>query len=60
MKKLTAAAAALCFAALAGSAYGGGWSSTATFRNQVASSPTTGGGYPVPAGVPPGIVYAPR
>ena len=28
----------------------GGWFSTVSFTNQVASSPTSGGGYPVPAG----------
>lgn len=28
----------------------GAWSSSVAFTNQVASSPTTGGGYPVPAG----------
>jgi len=27
-----------------------GWVSSVTFTNQVASSPTTGGGYPVPPG----------
>jgi hypothetical protein len=34
----------------AGSASVGAWSSSAPFTNQVASSPTTGGGYPVPPG----------
>jgi hypothetical protein len=28
----------------------GAWSSSVAFTNQVASSPTTGGGYPIPAG----------
>ncbi|MBO0775517.1 MAG: hypothetical protein J2P34_04325, partial [Actinobacteria bacterium] len=31
-------------------ASGPGWTSSVTFTNQVASSPTTGGGYPVPPG----------
>jgi hypothetical protein len=31
-------------------ASGAGWTSSAPFTNRVASSPTTGGGYPVPAG----------
>jgi hypothetical protein len=31
-------------------ASGSGWTSSVSFTNQVASSPTTGGGYPVPAG----------
>jgi hypothetical protein len=39
--------AALAFASQAGAA---GWNSTVTVTNQVASSPTTGGGYPDPAG----------
>jgi hypothetical protein len=34
----------------AGSASPGAWSLSASFSNVVASSPTTGGGYPVPAG----------
>src|SRR5215468_5570829 len=29
---------------------GSGWASNVSFTNQVASSPTTGGGYPVPPG----------
>jgi hypothetical protein len=29
---------------------GSGWASSVSFTNQVASSPTTGGGYPVPTG----------
>jgi hypothetical protein len=32
------------------SAAASGWTSSAPFTNQVASSPTTGGGFPVPAG----------
>ncbi|HKF17305.1 MAG TPA: hypothetical protein VKF14_08985, partial [Candidatus Dormibacteraeota bacterium] len=28
----------------------GGWRSSVAFTNQVASTPTSGGGYPVPAG----------
>jgi hypothetical protein len=43
---LAAAAAGPATAATAGS----GWTSSVSFTNQVASSPTTGGGYPVPAG----------
>src|SRR6516164_9169946 len=31
-------------------ASGSGWTSSVSFTNQVASSPTTGGGYPVPPG----------
>src|SRR6266536_1966965 len=34
----------------AGAAGGSGWTSTVSFTNQVASSPTAGGGYPVPPG----------
>src|ERR671936_1795126 len=44
---LAAALGALTFAATASAA---GWSSSVPFTNQVASSPTTGGGYPVPPG----------
>jgi hypothetical protein len=33
-----------------GGASGGGWSSSVSFTNVVASSPTSGGGYPVPPG----------
>jgi hypothetical protein len=39
--------AALAFTSQAGAA---GWNSTVTVTNQVASSPATGGGYPVPDG----------
>jgi hypothetical protein len=34
----------------AGFSSSGGWGSSVAFTNQVASSPTSGGGYPVPAG----------
>jgi hypothetical protein len=34
----------------AAAAGGSGWTSSASFTNQVASSPTTGSGYPVPPG----------
>jgi hypothetical protein len=34
----------------ASTASGGGWSGSVPFTNAVASSPTSGGGYPVPAG----------
>ena len=34
----------------AAAASGPGWASSVSFTNQVASSPTTGGGYPVPPG----------
>jgi hypothetical protein len=44
---LAAVLGALTFAATASAA---GWSSSVPFTNQVASSPTTGGGYPVPPG----------
>jgi hypothetical protein len=58
MKRLHAAAIAafltapLCLAAGGASAAppGAGWASTVPFTNVVASSPTTGGGYPVPPG----------
>jgi hypothetical protein len=51
MKHVTAAVAVLVMAlGFAGAATAAGWSSSVTFTNQVASSPTTGGGYPVPPG----------
>ncbi len=51
MKRLGLAAAVLTAAALwAASASAGGWQASVPFTNQVASSPTTGGGYPVPPG----------
>jgi hypothetical protein len=37
-------------APVGGAPTGSGWSASASFTNVVASSPTTGGGYPVPAG----------
>ena len=43
-------AATLCALAAAGSASAGTWGSSVSFTNQVASSPTTGGGYPIPPG----------
>jgi hypothetical protein len=45
-----AAAAAPIGAAPAASASGGLWSASVPFTNVVASTPTTGGGYPVPPG----------
>jgi hypothetical protein len=45
-----AALAAGLAAAGSAAASNSGWSSSVSFTNQVASSPTTGGGYPVPAG----------
>ena len=50
---LTAAPVTLAFGAAgpgAAAASGPGWVSSVAFTNQVASSPTTGGGYPVPPG----------
>jgi hypothetical protein len=47
---LGAAALVLAVAPVAGSPGGSLWSSTVPFTNVVASSPTTGGGYPVPVG----------
>jgi hypothetical protein len=50
---LTAAPVTLAFGAAgpdSAAADGSGWTSTASFTNQVASTPTTGGGYPVPPG----------
>jgi hypothetical protein len=46
MKQLLAAALALALSAWVPIASAGGWSSAISFTNQVASSPTTGGGYP--------------
>ena len=48
MKRIALAAAALCALAYVGTAAAGTW--TFVGMNQVASSPTTGGGYPVPPG----------
>src|SRR6266542_1123029 len=42
--------AALTLAAAPAASMPGGWSGSVAFTNQVASSPTTGGGYPVPPG----------
>src|SRR6266571_235168 len=57
MKRLHTAAMAVLFAAPlslaaggASAAPGSAWDSSVPFTNQVASSPTTGGGYPVPPG----------
>ena len=50
MRQLTLIAATLCALAAAGSASAGTWGSSVSFTNQVASSPTTGGGYPIPPG----------
>ena len=50
MKTVVVLAAALGVLTFAATASAAGWSSTVPFTNQVASSPTTGGGYPVPPG----------
>ncbi len=50
MRTLALAAAALCTFAWAASAGAAGWTTSVPVNNQVASSPTTGGGYPVPDG----------
>jgi hypothetical protein len=50
MRTFAAAAAALCALAWATTAGAAGWTTTVPITNQVASSPTRGGGYPVPAG----------
>jgi hypothetical protein len=50
MKTVVVLAAALGVLTLAATASAAGWSSTVPFTNHVASSPTTGGGYPVPPG----------
>ena len=50
---LTAAPVTLAFGAAgpgSAAASGAGWTSSVSFTNQVASSPTAGGGYPVPPG----------
>jgi hypothetical protein len=53
MTRIAAIVAALALGlALAASAAAGGWSSSVTYTNQVASSPTSGGGYPDPSGAP--------
>jgi hypothetical protein len=50
MRYFAAALAAIAALVWAATASAGGWSSSVPFTNQVASSPTKGGGYPVPAG----------
>ena len=53
LKSIVIASAALAAglaAPGAAAASGPGWVSSVAFTNQVASSPTTGGGYPVPPG----------
>ncbi|HEX9075663.1 MAG TPA: sialidase family protein [Anaerolineae bacterium] len=50
MKKLVAVLGALIMLLGALPASAAGWNSSVAFTNQVVSSPTTGGGYPVPAG----------
>jgi hypothetical protein len=52
MRRLALGLAAALLGALAGTTPVGaaGWSSSVFLTNQVASTPTTGGGYPVPAG----------
>jgi hypothetical protein len=50
MKKVVAAFVVLMVLVWVPLASAGGWSSSVTFTNQVASSPSRGGGYPVPAG----------
>jgi hypothetical protein len=45
-----AAVALVLVAPVAGTSSGSGWGASVSFANVVASSPTTGGGYPVPAG----------
>ena len=52
MKTVIAAFALLMAAAgiTASTAAAGGWQGSVLFTNQVASSPASGGGYPVPAG----------
>ena len=47
---LTGSALAALAPALAAGAPDPGWSSGVQFTNQVATTPTTGGGYPVPSG----------
>src|SRR5262245_2184128 len=47
---LGAAVLVLAVSAVADSPGGPGWTASVPFTNVVASSPTTGGGYPVPAG----------
>ncbi len=50
MRGIALAAAVLCALAWAATAGAAGWNTDVYFTNQVASTPTTGGGYPVPDG----------
>ena len=50
MRKLLPALALVAALAAPTAAAAGGWDGSVAFTNQVASSPTTGGGYPVPPG----------
>jgi hypothetical protein len=50
MKRVVLIAAALGALSFPAAASAQGWSSSVPFTNQIASSPTTGGGYPVPPG----------
>jgi hypothetical protein len=52
MRIALAFCATLLTMACADSAAAAGWQTAAPFANQVASSPTTGGGYPAPDGAP--------
>jgi hypothetical protein len=50
MKRVVLVGAAIGALAFAATATAGSWSASVPFTNQIASSPTTGGGYPVPPG----------
>jgi len=50
MRRIVPALAVLAALAFAASAGATGWNSSVAFTNRVASSPATGGGYPVPDG----------
>jgi hypothetical protein len=50
MKRLGIAAAVLAVGLWTGEAAAADWNGSVPFTNQVASSPTTGGGYPIPPG----------
>jgi hypothetical protein len=50
MRRLLPAIALLAALAFSSQAAAAGWTSSVVATNQVASSPTTGGGYPVPEG----------
>ena len=50
MRRLIYAAAAVAALAITTTASAAGWTTTVPFTNQVATSPTTGGGYPNPPG----------